>query len=117
MILNNHEDDRGIFQELYKANGTFDVNQISTITINKNKTRGGHYHKETYEQFIILEGKTLFTLENMATNKVERFVLYPRDSIVVPPNYKHTLYAENYCKVLILCNKVFDPKNPDTYRD
>ena len=118
--LNRHTDERGIFQELHKADiDNFSPQQVSIITISPGQTRGGHYHKELIEKFILLDGFVKVTLETISKIPyIDDFMMFKKfDQFQVNPFVKHTFYSEYGATVLILSSKVFDFNNPDTYRE
>lgn len=115
-----HEDHRGFFQELLKSSdpdGYMKPEQVSWFTINAGKTRGNHYHKTTIEKFILLEGECKITLTSVFNphNKLEFTLEESGESFFADTYMIHTFYSEQGCKILVLSNKEFDLKNPDTY--
>jgi len=119
-----HTDDRGYFQELHKAGDLSDHwKQIAICSIAPGATRGAHYHKVTYEKYIVIEGDmTVKTYHMKQDNSEVVFQLSnenPRldNEIMLLPWVHHTVTSEKGCKFIILASKMFDPKDPDTYRE
>jgi len=115
-----HIDERGSFQELIKLNNMF-VKQISYCIANPNVTRGGHFHKELSEVFIVIKGCMTLTLETESGVKLKKVLKneegYEQQYFILP-YVKHTVEASDEgCEFIILANRQFDEKNPDTYRE
>jgi len=129
-MLKVNTDHRGLFVELYKeseskrfASVYKEPKQISYLTINKGCFRGNHYHNETIESFILLEGDCEIVLswsresdENDETcfdEQQRTLKLY--DKFDIPLGFQHTLFSAQGAKLLILSSKEFDPANPDVF--
>ncbi len=129
MNYKKHIDNRGYFQELArKSDMIFEPKQVSVCTINPGVTRGGHFHKETWEQFIIIEGHATVTFEYPDGFTVHESISFDGTDMNIPhvtvrnfanitPEVKHSIFSASGCKFLILSSKEFDPQYPDTYTD
>ncbi|MDO8659938.1 MAG: WxcM-like domain-containing protein [Candidatus Parcubacteria bacterium] len=115
-------DPRGAFQEIYKCENLNDKwKQISICSINPGQTRGSHFHKETLEKYIVIEGKmfveTFHVERNNSYSKIELSNEndFLDNEIDLMPMVHHTVYSEQGCKFLVLSSKVFDFNSTDTY--
>lgn len=120
-----HEDSRGSFQELMRSDQSdYDlknVAQVSHLVIEPGKVRGGHWHRFITETFLILRGRVWVMLE-WSDGERQGFPMVNNSEnniLVVPPMVKHTFEGDGKCgaELLILSNRLFDPKDPDTYVD
>lgn len=110
-----NEDKRGLFVELWKHSvDGIGPQQISWLTINPGCFRGGHYHKNQYEYFILIEGECE-VLINMSTTSSCLTKLKQFEIFTVPPEFQHTFFSKNGAKLIILSDKEFNEKEPDTY--
>ena len=113
-----HEDERGYFRELVKFEQGFPlIKQISKFTINPDKQRGNHFHKYTWEVFIVESGTVKCTLHSFVKNETKEEILEEGDGrvLIVGPMVNHTFYSEKGCEIIVLSSKVFNPQDPDTY--
>jgi len=115
MSYPKHEDHRGYFQELFKAPGGINIRQVSKFSINPGKIRGNHFHKETWEIFIIEKGSVDFTIENVDTKVSEKVSVKEGETVVMSPYMNHELYSENGCEIIVLSSRMFNPDDPDTF--
>lgn len=95
--------------------------QVYAATILPNETRGDHYHKEKTEWYIVLDGKVKVVLEDVKTKKRRELVLDSSKDfsirICIPNDIAHTFtnISDSTVVVIAYVNKIYDPKNPDTY--
>lgn len=115
--LKKNQDDRGIFSEFLKFKN---LGQISYFTINKKKSRGGHYHHKKVEKFIFLNGKVKITYLNIISKKKITFTVTANENKVVEtiPGWAHNIEnVSNQVVVgLVWASEIFDSSKPDTYR-
>jgi UDP-2-acetamido-2,6-beta-L-arabino-hexul-4-ose reductase len=121
MVQPKHVDVRGEFQELVRASEIgFTPKQVSICTINPGQTRGGHYHKETLEGFVVIEGEMILSQKNandlddlsVVATTMNRDINQECHNM---PYEWHQVYSEKGCKFLVLLDREFNPENPDTY--
>lgn len=124
MKYSKHTDSRGSFQELHKAGDlSKHWEQISICSLNPGQTRGGHYHLKTWEKYIVIEGKMTVATFILDQDNSDRLVELSNEDdlldneIVLVPKVHHTVMSEKGCKFIILASKMFDPKNPDTFKE
>ena len=117
---NKISDNRGTFEELFKASDFFSAEQISLNIVEPGQKKGGHYHKITHEVFIVIEGEMEVHSNYICENFTTILTLnekHPTNYVVIPPFTKHFIVSKNGCKFLVFANKEFDKNNPDTYTD
>jgi len=113
-----HEDKRGTLEGLINFGEWKEINLISSLA---GVERGNHYHKETLELFIILEGKINVILEKvkdgkLVGSKAERIVK-EGDVFLIDPFVNHTFRVLDKAKWINVLSKKIDPKNPDIYQN
>ena len=115
--LKKNQDSRGIFSEFIKFK---DFGQISYFTINKKKSRGGHYHHRKVEKFIFLTGKVRITYINIINNKKIFYNISASENKVIEtiPGWAHIIKNVGNQKVVGIAwaNEIFDSSKPDTYK-
>ena len=112
------EDERGTFIECAKTKHS---GQFSYFSINPGMTRGGHYHHQKFERFIVVHGSVEFEFINISTNETMKIQVDSSTSEIVhaTPGWQHyvsNLSTETTAGVLVWANEIFDPANPDTFR-
>lgn len=84
----HHEDERGLITGLIQEGNWKEIN---IITSKKGTRRGDHWHKETVELFIILEGKIkLYLQQEEDKDRVMTLVLKKNDVFTIDPGTWHT---------------------------
>ena len=111
-----HKDKRGALEGLVNFGEWKEINLISSLA---GVERGDHYHKETLELFIILEGKINVILEKvkdgkLVGSKTERIVKRG-DVFLIDPFVNHTFRILDEAKWINVLSKKIDPKNPDIH--
>ncbi len=92
----NFKDHRGVIIDLIQKEN---INAITFITINKNKVRGNHYHKKTYQWNYIISGKMkLITRRN---KKIKFVIMKKGDLFLTNPHEHHALVGVTKCEVLV----------------
>lgn len=116
--LSRHCDERGSFTELIK---TFGGGQFSVNISKPNVTKGNHWHNSKNEKFVVVKGKALICLRNLAVDsKVEKIYVDGENLQIVDimPGYVHSITNLSDTDDLITfmwANECFDPEKPDTY--
>jgi dTDP-4-dehydrorhamnose 3,5-epimerase len=118
--MKKHVDERGFFQELLREDledfKDFAVKQVSWFSIEPGQERGGHYHKNQIEKFVVLEGTVTVRVEDVVLGKVfHHHHLSDGMLIEMTPYFKHTFMSEKGAKILVLTNRLFNPDDTDTY--
>ncbi len=114
--LNDNSDPRGKFVEVLKSSN---FGQVSFLTINVNKERGGHYHHTKTEKFIVIKGEALFRFRNLITNEfIEIKISSSYETAVVDtiPGWVHDIINVGNEEVIIMvwANEIYDSQSPDT---
>jgi len=112
-----HCDERGSFEGLVNF-GTW--KEINMVTSRRDMVRGDHYHKNTEELFIILEGKIRVCLENMEEGKRrgESLELYVEegDVFIIEPNVCHTFHVLTDSRWINVLSRPIELENPDLHK-
>lgn len=111
-----HKDKRGTLEGLVNFGEWKEINLISSLA---GVERGNHYHKETLELFIILEGKVNIVLENVKDSKLvgnkTKQIVSKGDVFLIEPLVNHTFYVVEEARWINVLSKKIDPKNPDIH--
>lgn len=111
-------DDRGCLAEFVKSASAGQVFVSRTVP---GAVRGGHYHDTKTEKFLVLEGHAIIRFRHVLSGETWQYGVFGEgmDVIDVPPGCSH--YIENVGSgdliTLFWVSAVFDPQNPDTYRE
>ena len=118
VALEAHADERGVFVELARGHGQ---GQTSFSTTQPGVTRGGHYHFDKIERFVVLEGDGLIRVRRVLTKEVVEFPVSGARPAAVDMPTLHTHDITNVGHVPMLtafwANDHFDPAAPDTYSE
>ena len=119
--LKMNVDERGSFTELVH---TLNSGQVSINISKPGITKGQHWHKTKFEQFIVVKGHGLIQQRNL--NDPDGKVLEWEVSgdkiqaVHMLPGYTHNIInlSETDDLVTVMyCNEVFNPNKPDTFLD
>jgi len=119
MMYPIHSNSSGFFQELaHKKDVKF--GQLSYLVIEKNCTRGNHYHKRKQEWFCCIHGKCEMQLCNVRNNKMRTVILdsLKKEFVKVYPFENHilkNLSKNEKCELLIIISEEYDENDPDTF--
>jgi UDP-2-acetamido-2,6-beta-L-arabino-hexul-4-ose reductase len=112
-----NKDDRGEFIEFAKSKKS---GQLSTFSINPNKTRGGHFHHTKNERFLIMNGKVKLTFKNVLTNqKITKIINAQKNCVFKSiPGWAHKIknISKNKIYGVIWANELLNLKKPDTIK-
>ena len=86
--LGSHKDDRGILLWASPTLLKFDYKYLTIGSIEPGCKRGGHYHKNTFEQFLCISGRITYFRDN------EKIVLEPGSIVDIPLGTVHTFINE-----------------------
>lgn len=92
----NFRDHRGSIIDLIQKEK---INAVTYITINKNKVRGNHFHKRTYQWNYIVSGR--MKLITRFKKKIQYKVLKKGDLFLTVPKEHHALIGITKCEVLV----------------
>jgi UDP-2-acetamido-2,6-beta-L-arabino-hexul-4-ose reductase len=111
-----HGDERGMFVEMLK---TPDCGQFSYFTAHPGVTRGGHYHHNKTEKFLVIKGCARFKFRHILTGEAYEIVTSGDKAEIVEtvPGWTHdiTNIGSDEMVVMLWANEVFDRQKPDTY--
>jgi UDP-2-acetamido-2,6-beta-L-arabino-hexul-4-ose reductase len=115
--LKLNSDDRGTLFEAVKCDG----GQVFLSTTNPGVTRGDHFHLHKVERFLVLQGEACIRIRKVLYKDAWAFNVSGDAPAVVDMPTLHTHSIENIGKdpliTLFWTHDLFDPLNPDTYRD
>ena len=113
----NYSDNRGSLQGLVNFGEWEEINLIHSIASSK---RGGHYHKQTDELFIILSGEIEVTLQKVKdkqiTSKSETITVQSGDVFLIEPMVMHTFHIQKDSSWLNVLSKKINSDCPDIHR-
>ncbi len=112
------EDERGFLKGLINFGNWHEINLIYSQA---NSIRGNHYHKETEEIFIILDGKIKVTLFKVCDDVIDidskkEYIFEKEQVFLVEKNVLHIFEILEDARWINILSKKTDPKNPDFYR-
>jgi UDP-2-acetamido-2,6-beta-L-arabino-hexul-4-ose reductase len=117
--LPRHSDARGDLVEAVKAHGGGGQSFVSTTV--PGVTRGDHFHLSKVERFVVLRGTAEICLRRVHHHQLTRILVHGEDPAVVdmPTMWAHSItnVGDDELLTLFWANEVFDPGNPDTYRE
>ena len=113
-----YSDKRGSFLGLVNFGNWKEINIICSEA---DTVRGGHYHKNTDELFLILEGKIKITLQKVLGNKVldnekKTFDVQEGDVFLIKKNVNHIFETIEYSKWINVLSQKLNIDNPDIHR-
>jgi len=95
--------------------------QIYVATILPGKIRGNHYHKKKSEWFTIFNGKVKVVIEDIKTKEKKEIILDSSEKhlyrIFLNAGVAHAFknISDSTVVLVVYMNKIYNPKNPDTY--
>lgn len=108
-------DERGSFTELIKTKNS---GQVSISVSKKGIFRGNHYHHTKMEKFILIKGKGKIKFKHVVTGETKEYFVDDKELkiVTIPVGYTHKIenIGDSEMILLLWCNEIFDPKNPDT---
>ena len=113
-----YSDKRGSFLGLINFGNWKEINIICSES---DTVRGDHYHKNTDELFLILEGKIKITLQKVLDNKVldnekKTFDVQEGDVFLIKKNVNHIFETIEYSKWINVLSKKINKDKPDIHR-
>lgn len=111
-----HEDYRGTIDGLINT-GTW--GEINIIFSKMNTIRGNHYHENTTELFIVLDGRIEVITQKVKNNKnigvEERVFVIAGDVFVIEPNTNHIFNIVKNSKWINVLSKPLSATEPDIF--
>jgi dTDP-4-dehydrorhamnose 3,5-epimerase-like enzyme len=112
-----HSDDRGTLEGLVNF-GTW--KEINMIDSDAGIERGNHYHKETGELFIVLDGEILVTVQKIENGEligdIEKVKVKKGDVFLIKPMLNHIFYILKKSRWINVLSKPIDDDDKDIHR-
>lgn len=112
-----HSDNRGSIKGLVNFGNWEEFNIIES---QENITRGNHYHKDTEELFIIIDGKIKVILQNVLDDKLsgkeEVYIVKKGDVFLISANTNHIFEVLEYSRWINVLSVKTDHEEPDILR-
>ena len=114
----DYSDKRGSFLGLINFGNWKEINIICSEA---DTVRGDHYHENTDELFLILEGKIKITLQKVLDKKVldnekKTFDVQEGDVFLIKKNVNHIFETIEYSKWINVLSQKLKIDNPDIHR-
>ena len=110
-------DDRGCLHGLVNFGKWREFNLVSSI---EDTVRGNHYHKNTTELFIILEGKIEVQVQRIVdsvlSGSIEKRIFIKEAVFMIKPMINHTFHILEPAKWINVLSHPIDEDNPDIHR-
>ena len=91
--------------------------ELNIVSSNEGTIRGNHYHKETVELFIILEGEIKVVTQKVINQRLDKNasenIVKKGDIFLIDPMINHTFYINKKSRWMNLLSKRMNPHNPD----
>jgi dTDP-4-dehydrorhamnose 3,5-epimerase-like enzyme len=112
------KDDRGFLKGMINFG---EWQEINLVYSKSNIIRGNHYHKETEEIFIILEGKIKVTLYKIYNDTVDKnskkeYIFEKEQVFLIEKNVLHIFEVLEDAKWINVLSKKTNPENPDFHK-
>lgn len=115
--LDPRRDDRGCLVETVRAHGRGGQSFLS-LTV-PGALRGGHFHLEKLERFVVVRGRARIRLRRLFTGEVHRYDVTGDEPVAIdmPTMWAHDLMnvGDDELVTSFWTDAVFDPAAPDTY--
>lgn len=110
-------DERGSIEGLANFGEWEEINLIRSLA---GTIRGNHYHKETIELFLILEGEILVSTcmvgqDNRPGEVTNKYYVKAGDVFLINPMVNHTFQVIMDSRWINLLSKKSDSQNPDIH--
>jgi UDP-2-acetamido-2,6-beta-L-arabino-hexul-4-ose reductase len=116
--LRRHDDERGAFTELCRADG---LGQTSFSTSAPGVKRGEHYHVDKIERFVVVLGEARICIRRLLTTETSIYDVSGRTPAIVdmPPLCTHNIInsGEEILGTVFWAGDHFNPDNPDSYAE
>ena len=112
--LVRHDSRGGSFTEMFKLPND---GQVSCLIIDKNETRGNHYHERKTEVFCVMYGSATIRVRDRKTGTVMNVELHGDNpmTVAIHPDNTHSITAlSGGAVVAIWCDEQFNEEDPDT---
>jgi dTDP-4-dehydrorhamnose reductase len=107
------KDNRGSIEGVFQGRKWSEINYFEST---KDVIRGNHYHKETTEGFLIVEGKIQVTLKNIKSSTIRKFLVTKGDIFIIEPYTLHIFEVVADSKWINMLTKTMDGIAPDIHK-
>jgi UDP-2-acetamido-2,6-beta-L-arabino-hexul-4-ose reductase len=120
--LNIQKDERGWLAEVLRPAdvGNKKFGQLLITVAKPGQTKGGHFHKQKREWYLVIAGKARLTLTNKITHETMEIILEDnKPRLVEMPKLVHhqiSNIGNTDMTLLVYVSEEFDINNPDTYK-
>lgn len=112
-----HQDSRGTLKGLINFGSWEEVNLIESES---GIVRGNHYHLNTFEVFIILEGKIKIRLERVINNRlsgeIQEYIVKAGDVFLIEKEVNHSFEVLEKSKWINILSSKMTEHNKDIHR-
>lgn len=112
-----YKDERGSLEGIINFGEWKELNIIESCS---DTIRGNHYHKNTSELFIILDGEikviTQKVINEELVRKPSEKIVKAGDAFIVEPMINHTFYIIKNSRWINVLSNPLDKHNPDLHR-
>lgn len=117
--LTQHADNRGTLVETVRSHGG--QGQTFVSTTHPGITRGEHFHIEKIERFVVLQGEARISLRKIFSEDTITFDVAGENPAIIdmPTMWVHNItnIGDSELLTLFWAHELFDPENPDTFRE
>ena len=106
-----HSDHRRTLKQIVTA----DLKQVNFYEVQKGSTLGDHYHKETYEYFLITKGTITLDIRKKDSYDNQIKVFNRGQAFVVEPGEIHTINCMTDASFVTFLTKPYTKEDTDTY--
>lgn len=118
VMLKLNADHRG---SLFEAVKTEHGGQAFLSSTHPGITRGDHFHFNKVERFLVIEGQAIIRLRRLFDDRIVEFIVDGREPafVDIPTLSTHNItnIGDGELLTFFWSHEIFDPVNPDTYRE
>lgn len=112
-----NKDDRGALEGLINFGEWKEINMVTSV---ENCIRGNHYHRNTKELFIILDGSIRVIVQKVENQKLtgqaEEKIVNEGDVFIVEPFTNHTFYILKSARWINVLSEPIDKNSSDIHK-
>lgn len=90
------------------------MRSYSVCNVRKGKVGGAEFHRVRTELLLATRGMVKLTCRDLYGNETD-FIVDQKKGYLMPPFIMHTYEAVSDADLLVVCNTLFDPKDPQTH--
>ena len=96
--LEKFEDERGLILDIFYKKS---IDHVALIKTKKDLIRGNHYHKDTTQYTLILEGSLEYWEKDLKSENLKSKICHQGDLITSEPNIIHAFKFLTYNEMLV----------------